>query len=152
MFHRNGSRLRNQALRKVENKEITLFGLSRKRLHDGLKHEPVVVRQPDVELLELDLRRPRPLLLLLSEVDQTLARAGGSIPDLEVDGDRVDDGQRRVFLGAEDAGKDLGVVEVAREGSVWHVRPVSDHRRRPQDDSRRIGLRWIGDNDHLKID
>ena len=127
-----------------------MLGLPRERLHDGLKHQPVVVRQPDVELLQLDLSGPGPLLSLLGKIDQTLAHALVSIPDFEVDGDRVDDGEGRVFLGAEDAGKDLGVVEVAGERAVGHVRPIRDHRRRPEDDGRRVGLRRIGDNDHLK--
>jgi len=127
-----------------------LLGLSRERLHDGLKHEPVVVGQADVELLQLDLSSPGPLFRVLSQIDQTFARAGTPIPDLEVDGDGVDDGQSGVLLRAEDAGEDLGVVEVARERPVGHVWTVGDHRGRLQDDRRRVGLRRVGDDDDLK--
>ena len=43
--------------------------------------------------------------------------------DLEVDGDGVDDGEGGLLLAAQHAREHLGVVEVAREGAVTHVRP-----------------------------
>ena len=125
--------------------------LSGKGLHDGLKHEPVVVRESDVELLQLNFGRPTSLLGLLRQVDQTFARCRISIPDFEVDRDGVDDGQSRLLFGAENARKHFGVVQIAGERPLGHVRPIGDDRGRPEDDGGRVGLRRIGDDDDLRV-
>jgi hypothetical protein len=68
---------------------LTLLSLSRKRLHDGLKHEPVVVGESNVELLQLNFGRSRPLLFFFGKIDQTLARSLIAIADFKIYGDLV---------------------------------------------------------------
>ena len=129
----------------------TLPCLPGKRFHDGLKHQPIVVRESDVQLLQLDFGSSTSLSSLLGQVNQTLARCRIPIPDFEVYRDGIDDGQSRLLFGAENAGKYFGVVQVTGEWPLRHVRPIGDDCGWPEDDGRRVGLWRICDDDDLRV-
>ena len=84
------------------------------------EHYGVVVGQAHVELLQLYLGHPLHVPAGFVHVQQS-PHGGQHVapaPHLQVDGDGVDDGQSCLRLLPQDAGEDLGVVEVAGEGPL----------------------------------
>ena len=109
-----------------------------------------MVGQPHIELLQLDIQNPLNVALVL-DVQKTLRgrQHVTPTPDLDVDGHRINDGQRSLVLLADDAGEHLGVVEVTGQRPLPERGPEGEDSRAAENHSGALPLAGVGQNNNL---